>query len=126
MKRKGGIGSCRPIFVFMEEHMGKLENKFQSELIEELYSEFPDCIILKNDPSYLQGIPDLEIIFRDKYAFLECKKEEDARKRPNQGYYVDLFNDWSFSRFIFPENKDFVLSELREWFNVGDLGNETR
>ena len=106
--------------------MGKLENKFQSELIEELYSEFPDCIILKNDPSYLQGIPDLEIIFRDKYAFLECKKEEDARKRPNQGYYVDLFNDWSFSRFIFPENKDFVLSELREWFNGGDLGNETR
>lgn len=106
--------------------MGKLENKFQSELIEELYSEFPDCIILKNDPSYLQGVPDLEIIFRDKYAFLECKREEDARKRPNQGYYVDLFNDWSFSRFIFPENKDFVLSELREWFNGGDLGNEAR
>lgn len=106
--------------------MSKRENKFQSDLIEELEREFPDCIILKNDPSYLQGVPDLEIIFQDKYAFLECKREEDARRRPNQGYYVDLFDRWSFSRFIFPGNKDLVLSELRDWFYGGTEQDEQR
>ena len=36
-----------------------LENKFQAKLIKEIKEEFPGCIVLKNDPTYIQGVPDL-------------------------------------------------------------------
>ena len=69
--------------------MGKLEKIFQSELIKELKALFPGCIILKNDPTYIQGIPDLLILFEDKWAALEVKKSITASHRPNQEF-VDL------------------------------------
>lgn len=99
--------------------MSKLENRFQSELIKELYSEYPDCVVLKNDPNYLQGIPDLLVIYGTKYAFLECKRYSDASRQANQDYYIRLFDNWSFARFIFPENKDEVLQALRSWLIGG-------
>ena len=67
--------------------MGKLERIFQSELIKELKELFPGCIILKNDPTYIQGIPDLLILFEDKWAALEVKKSITASHRPNQEFY---------------------------------------
>ena len=39
-----------------------LENKFQANLIKELKARFPDCIVMKNDPTYIQGIPDLLVL----------------------------------------------------------------
>ena len=47
--------------------MGKLENKFQAELIKEIKSIFPESMVLKNDPSYKQGIPDLLIMYKNKW-----------------------------------------------------------
>lgn len=94
-----------------------LENKFQASLIKELKKLFPGCIVMKNDSSYIQGIPDLLILFRDKWASLEVKKNASASKRPNQEYYVGLMNEMSFSRFISPENKDEILNELANKFN---------
>ena len=94
----------------------KKENAFQSELINDLKSLFPNCIILKNDPSYIQGIPDLLILYNDKWASLEVKKEKTSRKQPNQDYYVNLMNRMSYSSFIFPENKEEVLNELQQSF----------
>ena len=73
---------------------------------------FPGCIVMKNDSSYIQGIPDLLVLYRDRWASLECKKSARAARRPNQEYYVDVMDDMSFSRFIYPENKDEVLDEL--------------
>lgn len=93
-----------------------LENKFQSNLIKEIKKIFPGCIVIKNDSSYIQGIPDLLILFKDKWASLECKKSAKASKRPNQEYYVDMMNKMSFSKFICPENKEDILNELRETF----------
>jgi hypothetical protein len=90
------------------------ENKFQAELIKELKAMFPGCIILKNDATYKQGIPDLLILFNNKWASLECKGDAKASRRPNQEYYVDQMNEMSFSRFIFPENKEEVLRELQQ------------
>lgn len=92
------------------------ENKFQSKLIKDLESLFPGCIILKNDSSYRQGIPDLTIFYQDKWATLEVKKNRTASHKPNQDYYVDQMNKMSFSRFIYPENKEEVLHELQQTF----------
>lgn len=94
----------------------KLERDFQADLIKELKSMFEGCFIVKLDPNYIQGIPDLLILFRDKWATLECKKSAKATRRPNQEYYVGLMNAMSFSRFIFPENKEEVLRELQQAF----------
>ena len=92
------------------------ENKFQADLIEELYSLFPGCIILKNDANYIQGIPDLLILFENKWAALECKKSCNASHQPNQDYYVDILDEMSYASFIFPENKQEVLHELQQTF----------
>ena len=96
--------------------MGKLENEFQAKLKKELRSMFPGCVVTKLDSGDIQGIPDLLVLYEDKWATLECKKSEKAKKQPNQEYYVNQMNEMSYSRFIYPENKEEVLSELREKF----------
>ncbi len=96
--------------------MDKLEREFQRELIKELKRLFPGCIVTKLDSSHIQGIPDLLILYNDKWATLECKKSSKANKRPNQEYYVETMNKMSFSRFIFPENEKEVLHELQQAF----------
>lgn len=96
--------------------MGKLEKIFQSELIKELRDLFPGCIILKNDPTYIQGIPDLLILFEDKWAALEVKKSITASHRPNQEFYINKMGRMSYANFIYPENKEVVLNELQETF----------
>lgn len=92
------------------------ENKFQAGLKKKLRMMFPGCIVTKLDSSDIQGIPDLLVLYKDKWATLEVKKEEKASHRPNQDYYVEKMNEMSFSRFIFPENEEDVLNELRETF----------
>ena len=94
----------------------KLERDFQSSLIKELKRLFKGCLVMKLDSSYIQGIPDLLILYKNKWATLEVKKSLKATKRPNQEYYVGLMNKMSFSRFICPENKDEVLQELKKIF----------
>lgn len=92
------------------------ESRFQSRLIDDLYAIFDGCIILKNDANYLQGFPDLLILFRDRWAVLEVKPSMTARKQPNQQYYVDLCSEMSFAAFICPENKEEVLDALQSAF----------
>lgn len=94
----------------------KLERDFQSNLIKELKTTFPGCMVMKLDSSYIQGIPDLLILYKNKWGTLECKKSARAKRQPNQEYYVKQMDDMSFSRFICPENKEEVLDELRESF----------
>ena len=72
----------------------------------------------KLDANLSQGIPDLLVLFRDRWAMLEVKKSATATKRPNQARKVSLFNDWSFASFIFPENERVVLDELYEWLEA--------
>lgn len=93
-----------------------VEKKFQAGLINELKSLFPGCMVMKNDSEYIQGIPDLTVLYTDKWATLECKKDSCAEKQPNQEYYVGLMDEMSFSRFICPENKEEVLNELQQTF----------
>lgn len=95
-----------------------LESKYQANLIKKLKEEYPGCMVLKNDSSYLQGVPDLLVLYNDRWASLEVKKNANARHQPNQDYYVDKMDDMSFSRFICPENEEEVLSDLKRAFNI--------
>lgn len=92
----------------------KLESGFQDRLVSELKDMFPGCMVFKMDQ--IQGIPDLLILHGKKWASLENKKTATAKRQPNQEYYVDKMNGMSFSRFIYPENKNEVLSELKHMF----------
>jgi hypothetical protein len=94
-----------------------LESKFQANLIKKLKKQFEDCFVLKNDPTYLQGVPDLLVLHKNRWAALECKKTSNARHQPNQDYYVSRMNDMAFSRFISPENEKEVLDELKHYFD---------
>lgn len=92
--------------------MSKLERDFQAKLINEIKDMFYGCLIMKLDSSYIQGIPDLLVLYNDKWAVLECKKSASSHRQPNQEYYVDLLDRMSFARFIYPSNKEEVLTEL--------------
>lgn len=92
------------------------ESDFQAKLIKELKALFPGCIVLKNDATYKQGIPDILVLFNDKWAALECKKSSKASRQPNQEYYVGKMNDMSFASFVCPENKEEVLNAIQQAF----------
>lgn len=96
------------------------ESEYQSKLIKKLKNMFPGCMVQKQDSGYIQGIPDLDIKYGKKWATLEVKIDEKANHQPNQDYYVDKMNGMSFSRFIFPENEEQVLTELTLFFNGGE------
>lgn len=95
-----------------------LERNFQASLIRELKDLFPGIIILKNDSSYLQGIPDLILLYGTSWASLEVKASATSRQRPNQDYYVNLMNQMSYSSFVYPENKEDVLYEIQQAFSL--------
>ena len=94
----------------------RLESGFQDKLQKEIKEMFPGCMTFKMDQK--QGIPDLLVLHKDKWASLECKKSANAKRQPNQNYYVDKMNEMSFSRFIYPENKEEVLNDLRKTFRT--------
>lgn len=94
-----------------------LEREYQPKLIKKLYRRFPGCLVLKNDTEFRQGIPDLVIFYKDRYAFLEVKASERSSLQPNQAYYVDLLDGMSFARFIYPSNEEEVLNALERAFS---------
>jgi len=98
----------------------KLESDFQAKLVNELRVMFPGCYIQKNKPGRLHetGIPDILILWKDRWAILECKRADGSVKQPNQGYYVDQFNEMSFASFIYPENRQEVLDALATAFGA--------
>lgn len=95
------------------------ESEFQSRIKKEILDRFPGAMVIKTDSTSIQGIPDLLILYKDKWAYLECKKSEEDFKnhqQPNQDYYVRKLNAMSYSSFIYPENKEVVLDELQQTF----------
>lgn len=93
-----------------------IESNFQKGLIKEIKERYPGCLVLKNDATYIQGIPDLVVFYGSRYAFLEVKKSAKATHRPNQDQWIERLNAMSFARFIWPENKKEVLDDLDRSF----------
>ena len=89
-----------------------LERDFQASLIKEIKNLLPGCLVLKNDATYIQGIPDLLILFEGKWAALECKKARGSRHQANQDFYISKMNDMSYASYIYPENRKEILDEL--------------
>lgn len=92
------------------------EGKFKSLVRREIKCAYPGCIIIKLPAEYIQGIPDMLILYRNKWAALEFKRSENAEKRPNQSLYIKRMNEMSFATFIYPENKKEVLYALERFF----------
>lgn len=88
------------------------ERRYQAELIKRLRELFPGCLILKNDSSYMQGVPDLIILYHDRWGMLEVKASANSAFQQNQAYYVSELNRMSFAAFIYPENEEEVLHDL--------------
>lgn len=93
-----------------------LERDYQKKLVKKLKDIFPGCYVIKNDAQLKQGIPDLLVLYHDKWVALEVKQSEAAGHRPNQDYNVERMNDMSYAAFIYPENEEKIFSELKEVF----------
>lgn len=96
--------------------MGERESAFQAKVTKELKARFPGCLVLKNDANYMQGFPDLLILYNDKWVALECKRNAGSSHRPNQDYYVETLNEMSYAAFVYPENWDEVLYDIQQTF----------
>jgi hypothetical protein len=92
------------------------ESAYQAKVISKLRHKFPDCVVLKNDTDYRQGLPDLLVLFEDRWAALEVKAYEDAPEQPNQDYYVRMLDRMSYASFIYPENEEEVFHDLQQTF----------
>lgn len=95
------------------------ESQYQAKLIKKIERMFPGCLILKNNPQHLQGVPDLIILFSGTWGALEVKLALDSEIQPNQSYYVAMMAKMSFAAFICPENEEEVLSELQHALTLG-------
>ena len=95
------------------------ENRFQAKLIQKIKDRLPECIVLKNDANYIQGIPDITVLGNNNHwAMLECKRESEAHKQSNQEYYIEKANNMAFARFVSPENEEEVLRDLQQAFGA--------
>lgn len=101
------------------------ESAFQANLIRRIKSTFPGCIVLKNDANYIQGFPDLLILYRDKWAALECKASTSSPHQPNQFYYIQTLAEMSYAAFVYPVNEENVMDDLSRHF-TSNLWDEIR
>ena len=94
-----------------------LEKDFERAMVTRLYTEFPGIHIAKIMATRNQGMPDRALFFPDgRWALLEFKKSAKAPKQPNQAYYVDKLNSYSYAAFIYPENEEDIFRELHRSF----------
>lgn len=119
---RSAIFMCASIFLSENERRNvlvTLEGKFKADLKKEIEHRFPGSMVIHLDATEKQGIPDLLILYRDKWAALEGKESRRASHRPNQDYYVNLMDKMSYAAFIYPENKEEILDELQSAFETG-------
>ena len=95
------------------------ESQYQAKLIRKIERMLPGCMVLKNNPAHIQGIPDLLILHADRWGALEVKIDLQASSQPNQIHYVGKMHDMSFAAFVCPETERSVLDELQHALTSG-------
>jgi hypothetical protein len=101
----------------LSERRTVTESAYQAQLIKKIKRMFPGCMVLKNDPQYIQGILDLTILYCDLWAMLEVKAGPSSPFRPNQEHYLEQLDRMSFAAVIYPEIEEDVLNALQETFS---------
>lgn len=95
--------------------MGKLESDFQHHIITRLESMIgSNGYVLNLDGSYIQGFPDILVLYKGRWAALECKRSRSTPRQPNQDYYVNDLDRLSFAAFIYPKNEEEVIHDLQQ------------
>lgn len=100
-----------------------LESNFQRKLKDDLEKIFPGAMVLKNDPTMCGGIPDLLILYKNKWAALEVKRSEAAAKKSmkenlKQAHKVEVMNSMSYANYVYPENKEDIIHDLEQAFKI--------
>ena len=93
------------------------EKMFQQQVIARIERMLPGCYILKNDSTYMQGVPDILVLYGPKWAMLEIKRSEKdvmpSKLRPNQALHTSRLSDMGFAEFIYPGNAEEILHALQ-------------
>lgn len=101
--------------------MPRLERDFQADFMHVMLpAMFPDCVVTKLNPNHIQGIPDVLLLWRDRWAIFEVKRRKPRTSRdyrPNQEYYLELLDGMSFAACVYPENVEEVLDALQRSFS---------
>jgi hypothetical protein len=95
-----------------------LESTFKYEVRKKIEKMFPGIICTRTDPTQIQGFPDMLLLYGDKWAALEFKKDINSTLRPNQQYYIDMLNELSYASIIHPQNMDEVLNDIQKKFST--------
>lgn len=111
-------------FVYMLSHflpsrekkdMPRLESDYQHHIIKRLETLVGrNGYVFNLDGSNFQGCPDVLVLYKKRWAALECKRSRSSPMQPNQDYYIDDFDRLSFASFIYPENEDEVIHDLQQ------------
>jgi hypothetical protein len=88
------------------------ESHYQAMIKQRIGRRLPGAFVIKLSTDFVQGLPDLLVLFGERWAVLEVKASATEPYRPNQEYYLRLFAEMSFAATICPENEEEVLDEL--------------
>lgn len=90
------------------------EADFQAKIIKWLRAQ--GCIVLKQkmDATTRSGTPDLIFLKEGFWGAIEVKKSKTSSVRPGQKENIAKMNEWSWAKFVWPENWSEVQSELKE------------
>lgn len=91
---------------------------YQSRLIKDIKSRIPGSMVLKSNPNYIQGIPDLLVLNGENWCAIEAKASADAPYRPNQEHYLEVMAKMSCSFTAYPENHEDVIHGLQQAFGT--------
>lgn len=88
------------------------EASFQSTVIKWLRKH--GCFVMKVQagPGVPAGTADVFFCKEGFYGWLECKASKTAKKQPHQPEFIKKMDEWSYARFVWPENWAKVQKEL--------------
>lgn len=75
-------------------------------------------IVLKNSSAFVQGIPDRQVIYRDKFVMLEFKRAKGSTQQANQARYIDLFNTHGLAMFVEPGNAVDAMNKVCSYLGL--------